>query len=53
MHGCGFVKVPKTPGYHLLTTDTWKPYIDQKTKVIEYFLGGILKTKNLEEISKE
>lgn len=47
MHGCGFIKVPKTPGYYTLLAETWKPIVDHKTRVLEYFLGGIIKTKNL------
>ena len=34
MHGCGFIKVTKAPGHYLLSTETWKPYIDQKTRVL-------------------
>lgn len=47
MHGCGFIKIPKTPGHYVLSTETWKPYIDQRTRVLEYYLGGIIKPKNL------
>lgn len=52
MHGCGFTKIPNTEGTHTIHVPTWKPMLDIKTKVSEFFLGGMIKPKNVEEISK-
>lgn len=52
MHGCGFVKIPSSPGYYELEIDTWKPNVDLKSKISEFFLGGLINIKNIEDISK-
>jgi hypothetical protein len=52
MHGCGFTKIPSTPGLHMLEVETWKPTVDLQTRISEFYLGGLIKPKNIEEISK-
>lgn len=52
MHGCGFINIPAFPGTHVIETQTWKPTIDLKTRISEFFLGGLIRAKNIEEISK-
>jgi hypothetical protein len=50
--GCGFVQIPSTPGTHLIETQTWKPNLPYRTKVFEFFMGGLTRPKNIEMISK-
>lgn len=52
IHGCGYAKIPNDPGYYEIKVETWKPHLDTKSKISEFFLGGLIKTKNLEDISK-
>ena len=52
MHGCGFVTIPYYPGSHIIEIETWKPTIDLRTRISEFFLGGLIRAKNIEEISK-
>lgn len=52
MHGCGFVVLPSKAGYHQLSVETWRPVADLKTKISEFFLGGLIKVKDIEDISK-
>ena len=51
MHGCGFVNIPSKEGLHILKSETWKPALEPRSKVSEFFLGGLIRPKNLQEIA--
>ena len=36
----------------MLEVETWKPTVDLQTRISEFYLGGLIKPKNIEEISK-
>jgi hypothetical protein len=46
------VQIPSHPGTHVIETQTWKPNLSYRTKVFEFFLGGLTRPKNIELISK-
>ena len=52
MQGCGFLQIPNTPGTHIVETQTWKPSLDYRTRVFEFFLGGLIRPKRLDDIAK-
>lgn len=52
MHGCGFVNIPSKEGTHIIKTDTWRPNLDNKSQVSEFFLGGLIRPKEIEDISR-
>lgn len=51
MHGCGFVNLPSKEGSFELKSQTWKPSLTPSSKLSEFFLGGLIRPKNLEDIS--
>ncbi len=51
VEGYGLVEVPHTPGFHQLVVSTFKPEDDVYTKIIQFYLGGTIRVKELKNIS--
>jgi len=52
IEGYGFLRFPSTPGYHQLTVETWRPRASLDTEIHSFFLGGSVRIRKLEELTR-